>query len=136
MLARMRALLNERPAGDALALAEWGGVHDALGLEEGAVEPYRAALEAGLDAEHAHRVALQLASTLRNLGEHDEAIRLLEQLHAPELGDAPAVFLALALHGAGRQNDALRTALTALARHLPLYRRAAERYAQELRSDR
>jgi len=131
-LAKMRALVDERPAADARALAEWGGVHDALGLEAGAVGPYRSALAAGLDAETAHQVTVQLASTLRNLGRADEALELLDGLDAPELGDAPAFFRALALHSAGREAEALRTALEALAEHLPRYRRAAAAYAAEL----
>ncbi|WP_435527466.1 tetratricopeptide repeat protein [Microbacterium aurantiacum] len=135
MLAAMRALVDERPEGDARAPAEWGGVHDALDLGADAVGPYRRALAAGLDTEEQHRVTLQLASTLRNLGHVDEAIALLEHLDAPELGDAPAAFLALALHSAGRPNEALRVALTALAPHLPAYGRAATAYAAELPTD-
>ncbi|HEY0247442.1 MAG TPA: tetratricopeptide repeat protein [Gryllotalpicola sp.] len=131
-LARMRALVAERPPGDAVALAEWGGVHDSLGLEREAVGPYRAALAAGLDPERAHQVTLQLASTLRNLGEAEEAVALLGALEAPELGAAPAAFLALALHSAGRPAAALSVALTALAPHLPRYGRAARAYAEEL----
>lgn len=132
MLADMSALVSERPPGDAMALAEWGGVHDALGLEEEAVGPYRRALSAGLDPVHEHQVTLQLASTLRNLRRHAEAVQLLENLDAPELGDAPAAFLALALHSAGRADEALSIALTALAPHLPKYSRAASAYAREL----
>ena len=134
MLAQMRTLVDERPSGDAVALAEWGGVHDSLGLEADAVGPYRAALAAGLDPDRAHQVTLQLASTLRNLGEHDEAIELLSGLDAPELGDAPSAFLALALHSAGRKDEALSVALTALAPHLPRYGRAAAAYAGGLSS--
>ncbi|WP_307785407.1 tetratricopeptide repeat protein [Microbacterium hibisci] len=132
MLAKMRALVDQRAPGDARALAEWGGVHDALGLEEEAVEPYRRALATGLDAVEEHQVTLQLASTLRNLGQHEQAIALLEGLDAPELGGAPAAFLALALHSAGRADEALEVALTALAPHLPLYNRAVLAYAAEL----
>lgn len=135
MLTGMRALVGERPEGDAQALAEWGGVHDALDLGAQAVEPYRRALAAGLSLEEEHRVTLQLASTLRNLGHVDESIALLEHLDAPELGGAPAAFLALALHSAGRPDEALRTALTALAPHLPMYGRALTDYAAELTPD-
>lgn len=135
MLAGMRALVDERPEDDAQALAEWGGVHDALDLGAEAVEPYRRALAAGLSPEEEHRITLQLASTLRNLGHADESISLLAQLDAPELGDAPAAFLALALHSAGRPDEALRTALTALAPHLPMYGRALTDYAVELSRD-
>ncbi|AYG02921.1 tetratricopeptide repeat protein [Gryllotalpicola protaetiae] len=84
-LRRMRALVAKRPAGDPEALAEWGGVHDSLGLEAEAVGPYRAALAAGLAPERAHQVTIQLASTLRNLGRTDEALELLDALDAPEL---------------------------------------------------
>ncbi|MDL9977966.1 tetratricopeptide repeat protein [Microbacterium sp. ASV49] len=132
MLAAMRVLVDERPPGDAHALAEWGGVHDALGLEEDAVGPYRRALEIGLEPIAAHQVTLQLASTLRNLGRFDEAIELLQNLDAPELGDAPAAFLALALHSVGRADAALQTALTALSVHLPRYGRALAAYAADL----
>ena len=131
-LNRMRALVDERPAGDPEALAEWGGVHDSLGLEEEAVGPYRAALAAGLPPEHAHQVTIQLASTLRNLGRTSEALELLDGLDAPELGDAPAFFRALVLHSAGRSAEALQTALTVLAEHLPRYQRSARAYAAEL----
>lgn len=132
MLAKMRALVAEREGIFGVALAEWGGVHDALGLEEDAVEPYRRALAAGLDSDHEHQVTLQLASTLRNLGETEQSISLLENLDAPELGDAPAAFLALALHSAGRGDEALQIALTALAPHLPRYSRAVLGYAADL----
>lgn len=132
MLSLMRGLVDERDADDPVALAEWGGVHDALGLEEDAVGPYRSALAAGIEPELEHQVMLQLASTLRNLGEHAEALDLLERLDAPELGDAPAVFRALTLHSAGRADEALSVALTALAAHLPRYGRAAAAYAADL----
>lgn len=132
MLEGMRALVAQRPSNDAIALAEWGGVHDALGLEEEAVGPYRQALANGPDLAREHQVTLQLASTLRNLGRYDEALQLLESLDAPELGDAPAAFLALTLHSAGQMNAALRTALTALAPHLPRYGRAVAAYSREL----
>jgi tetratricopeptide (TPR) repeat protein len=128
-LEKMRSLVAERPAGDAYALAEWGGVHDSLGLEAEAVAPYRAALAAGLDDEKAHQVTIQLASTLRNLERYDEALELLDGLEAPELGDAPAFFRALVLHSAGRPAEALQAALTALAEHLPRYQRSARAYA-------
>lgn len=133
MMDRMRALMSERPAGDPYALAEWGAVHDSLNRPEIAVGPYRAALRGGLDAERAHEVTLQLSRMLRDLGEHNEAIELLRTLDAPELGDAPDAFLALVLHSAGRTDDALGVALSALAKHLPRLGHMVEEYSQELR---
>lgn len=131
-LAAMRKLVEERPPGDPAALAEWGGVHDSLGLEADAVALYREALAGGLEPKLEHQVTLQLASTLRNLGRTAEALALLDGLEAPELGDAPAFFRALVLHTAGRPEAALAAALTALAEHLPQYQRAARAYAADL----
>jgi Tetratrico peptide repeat len=49
-----------------------------------------------------------------------------------ELDDAVWAFLALALADSGREREAIAAALTALARHLPAYRRAVGEYAQLL----
>ena len=95
-VATLRTLAAERPAGDAAALFELGAIHDALGLNTEAIPFYQAALEAGLEGERATRVFIQLASTLRNVGESTEAISMLES--APSSGDnesARQAFLAL-----------------------------------------
>ena len=130
---RMKALVSERPAGDAAALFELGGVHDALGLEDEAILYYRQAIEAGLEGERATRVFIQLASSLRNVGASAEAVSTLESM--PTAGDDEAArqaFLALALYDEGRFGDALRTALLALIPTLDGYKRALKEYADEL----
>lgn len=112
---------------------ERASLHDSLGEEAAAAPLYRAAIAAGLDADIRDQAIIQLASTLRNLGEFDEAIALLE--HHPAStgsGDAARAFLALALHDAGRESEALAVALTALAPTLPRYQRAVRAYASEL----
>jgi len=132
---RMRSLVAERPAGDAAALFELGGVYDSLGLESEAIPLYRAALAAGLEGERATRVFIQLASTLRNVGESAEAVSILES--APmSPGDEPArqAFLALALYDEGRYGDALRTSLLALLPTLESYTRSLKGYAEQLPS--
>ena len=134
-LTRMRSLVAERPAGDAAALFELGGVYDSLGLETEAIPLYRAALEAGLEGERATRVFIQLASTLRNVGESAEAVSMLQT--APmSAADEPArqAFLALALYDEGRYGDALRTALLALVPTLESYKRSLSGYAAALPS--
>ncbi|ARJ06288.1 hypothetical protein GCM10010988_15090 [Cnuibacter physcomitrellae] len=73
----MRMLVAERPDGDAEALYEWASVHDSLGYEQEAVDLYRSALEAGLDGERRPQAVIQLASSLRNVGEPDAAVELL-----------------------------------------------------------
>ncbi|WP_104165693.1 tetratricopeptide repeat protein [Arthrobacter sp. SX1312] len=132
-IARMRDLVSVRPEGDAEALFELGGVHDALGLENEAIPLYRRAIGAGLEGSSALRVSIQLASTLRNTGNPAEAVAILESM--PDAGvdeGARQAFLALALHDAGRHGDALRTALLALIPTLDGYRRALTDYAAEL----
>lgn len=132
-LAGMRALLHDRPADDPAALYEWASVHDFLGLEAEAVPLYRAALRGDLDPVRRSQAVIQLASSLRNLGEAGEAIALLEAVpEADPLHASARAFLALALHDAGRHAAALRAALDALAPHLPAYRRSVLDYAAEL----
>ncbi|MFC4718066.1 tetratricopeptide repeat protein [Glutamicibacter bergerei] len=134
-IAAMQSLASERPAGDASALFEMGGIHDSLGLEAEAIQYYRAAIKAGLEGERATRVFIQLASTLRNVGESAEAVSVLESSPASEDDEgARQAFLALALYDAGRYGDALRTALLALIPTLDGYKRALREYAEELPS--
>lgn len=132
-IAKMRDLIAERPDGDAEALLELGGVHDSLGLEEEAIPLYRQAIKTGLEGEAAIRVCIQLASTLRNVGNSAEAVSILESM--PDAGiteGARQAFLALALHDEGRYGDSLRTALLALVPTLDGYKRALSEYAAEL----
>lgn len=130
---RMRVLASERRHGDAAALFELAGVHDALGQEHEAIPLYRRAIEAGLDGERATRVFIQLASTLRNVGASAEAVSMLEAMPATAADEAPRLaFLALALYDEGRYGDALRTALLALIPTLDGYGRALTAYAADL----
>ena len=132
-LAAMRALVDERPEGDPDALYEWASIHDSLGFEAEAVELYRAALDGGLAGARRPQATIQLASSLRNVGEPEAAVELLRDLPPDEItGDSAQAFLALALRDAGFQDEALKTALTALARTLPRYRRSVENYAKAL----
>jgi tetratricopeptide (TPR) repeat protein len=134
-LAAMEALVAQRPADDPLALYEHGSVYDWLGREELAVAKYRPALAAGLPGQLRRQATIQLASSLRNLGRHAEAVELLtaEQTRdSDDLDDAVRAFLALALTSAGQERAAVSVALTALAPHLTRYTRAVAAYAGEL----
>lgn len=94
---------------------------------------YRAARAAGLSGSRLARLNIQQGSTLRNLGRLDEAVAMLETTEPdPAIGDARAVFLALALRDAGRHDEALRVCIEALIPHLPRYQRSAEAYARAL----
>ncbi|ROQ05188.1 putative glyoxalase superfamily protein PhnB [Rathayibacter sp. PhB93] len=130
---RMRVLAARYPGSDGVAHFELGGALDSAGHEAEAAVEYERAVVAGLDDERLARLSIQYASTLRNLGRTDEAIVLLSsaQQH-PSIGAAREVFLALALHSAGRTDEALRTAIEALAPTLPRYRRSVAAYAADL----
>ncbi|WP_062291897.1 tetratricopeptide repeat protein [Demequina phytophila] len=134
-LAAMRVLSATAPH-PALGAFELGGAYDSAGHEAEADREYTAAYEAGLaevDPDRAAQMAVQHASTLRNLGRIDEAIALLEDApEHPSTGAAPRVFLALALHTAGRHDEALRVAIEAIEPGLPRYRRSVRAYAAAL----
>ncbi|MEB4616446.1 tetratricopeptide repeat protein [Leucobacter sp. M11] len=131
----MRALAEAAPH-PALGAFELGGAYDSAGREAEADAQYAAATQAGLhekDPDRSAQLVIQHASTLRNLGRVDEAITMLRDApEHPSTGAAPAVFLALALHSAGRQAEALRVAIEALEPTLPRYRKSVLGYAAEL----
>lgn len=132
-LAAMRELLQELPADAPEALYEWASVHDFLGKEQEAVPLYEAALAAGLSGDRKPQAVIQLASSLRNIGNPEAAVKLLEGASTNTVtGDAADAFLALALRDCGRTDEALQVSLLALSRSLPVYRRPVERYARAL----
>lgn len=136
MWASLEPLLAERPDGDAAASFERASLHDMLGEEHAAIPHYRAAIAGGLDAERQGYAAIQLASTLRNVGQLEEAATLLEPLRADaRLGPAARAFLALTLHDLGYPGEALRIVLSDHAPNVPLYGRALGEYAELLPSD-
>lgn len=132
---RMHALADAAPH-PALGAFELGGAYDSGGQEAEAHAHYAAATRADLvtvDPDRAARMIVQHASTLRNLGRIDEAIAMLRDApDHPATGAAPKVFLALALHSAGRVDEALRAAIEAVEPTLPRYRRSVSAYAKAL----
>jgi tetratricopeptide (TPR) repeat protein len=133
ILGAMQKLITQLPDDDPDALYEWASVHDYLGMEAEAIPLYRRALDHGLIGDRRPQAVIQLASSLRNIGDPQAAIALLRAHPEDQItGDAAQAFLALALHDAGYGDEALQIALVALARTLPLYQRAIDNYAQEL----
>jgi tetratricopeptide (TPR) repeat protein len=133
--ARIDELTAELPPQSAIALFERACANDSTGRADHAVPLYRQALAAGLTGERRRRAVIQLASSLRNLGQTDESVRLLtaEREHtSDDLDDAVTAFLALALVDSGREREAAALALRALARHLPRYNRSLANYAEDL----
>lgn len=136
VLAAIDALVAERDPDDPAALFEAASARDYADLESEAEPLYRRAIDSGLDAATLPRAVIQLASTLRNLGRVEDAVRLLEgQLHehpADEWTGPTAAFLALALVSRGDERDAASVALAALADYLPIYSNSVRAYAIEL----
>ena len=134
-VAQLDVLVAELPPASAIGLFERGAAQDSTGHPDLAVPLYRGALEAGLTGLRRRRATIQLASSLRNLGNPKHAADLLTaELHAAsdELDGAVRAFLALALVDLGREREAVAISLTALSLYLPRYNRSLARYAQEL----
>ena len=118
-------------ADDPEALYQLGSAHDSAGDEAAAVEPYRRALALGLVPERDLACRIQLASTLRNLGETGEAVAILRDVTAANPRDRAAVmFLALALLSDGQPDDAVHALLGLLLTNPG----PPERYARSLRA--
>ncbi|MGA8850696.1 MAG: tetratricopeptide repeat protein [Aeromicrobium sp.] len=135
LLAQMRALASERP-NDPLALAELGGAHDSTGHPVEAANLYQRAVEAGLSDPKLSQVVIQHASTLRNLGRHDESIAMLRDHYDAqpdhELAGAASVFVALALATSAREREAVVELLRTVEPTLPRYNRSIRAYADAL----
>ncbi len=131
--AELESLLAAGDFDPARVAFERASLHDSLGDEADAVPLYREALAAGLADPYRTEAVVQLASSLRNLGDASGAIALLRGIPSTDpLWGAAQAFLALALHSDDKPVPALRTSLHALALHLPRYRRSVSAYADEL----
>jgi cyanophycin synthetase len=134
--------LGERFPSDPRVLFERGGALDAAGREGDAVPLYRAALDAGLREPFRHRCQVQLASSLRVLGAHAEAVEVIDEAaaaHPDSVGIA--AFRALVRHDAGDATGALAdlvatVAATSADPDVDRYRSALARYAAGLHRPR
>ncbi|MDV8054894.1 tetratricopeptide repeat protein [Rhodococcus sp. IEGM 1343] len=130
-------LLAAAPCSDGRALFEQASLEDFLGEESAAVPLYEASLSHGLDIDRENQARIQLASSLRNVGRQDDALRVLEEFEfSTEYSSARDAFVALALWDKGDGAQALRNALRAADPALGRYRRAIGAYAAELFDDR
>jgi hypothetical protein len=134
-VAQIELLTAQLPSGSAIGFFECASAQDSTGHPELAAPLYRAALDAGLTGVRRRRAVIQLASSLRNLGNAAQAADLLfTELRAPadELDGAVRAFLALALVDLGREREAVAQSLTALSRYLPRYNRSLAQYASAI----
>jgi tetratricopeptide (TPR) repeat protein len=132
-VASMEKLAAELPPDSPVAAFERGSSLDSTGRPDRAIPLYRKALGGGLEGERRRRATIQLASSLRNLGEPAQSVALLtaeRERGSDHLDDAVNAFLALALVDVGREREAASLALAALAPHLPRYQRSLANYAK------
>jgi hypothetical protein len=138
----INSLAAERPDSDPTAAFERACAWDSTGHSERAVPLYQWALDHGLGGYRRRRAVIQMSSSLRNIGQAETAVTLLEAEQSVEpatldeqtrgLADAISAVLALCLADAGRQREAVSVALAALAAHLPRYQRSMANYARLL----
>ncbi|WP_406009356.1 tetratricopeptide repeat protein [Streptomyces sp. NBC_00637] len=134
-------LVAELPEGSPLGPFERACAWDSTGHSDQAAPLYREALARGLSEESGYkgrRAKIQLASSLRNIGQAQQGVDLLTpELDGPsdELDDAVRACLALCLSSLGRDREGLSLVLGALAPHLPRYQRSMANYARALRED-
>jgi tetratricopeptide (TPR) repeat protein len=112
--------------------------HDSAGREHEAVEHYRRAFELGVPEDELEGALVGFGSTLRNVGEVEESVRVLTDAvrRFPE-NTALRVFLAYALWSGDSRPDAMRALVDALyvgdtRPELARYERAIRGYAAEL----
>jgi len=124
---------------DARLAFELAGALDAAGQEREALRCYDEALALGLREPHRHRALIQKASSLRRLGQLDEAAALLDDLARQRPGSAAvAAFRALVRCDAGDPVRAVGELVEALLAHAgdaddDAYRDVLHRFARELR---
>ncbi|MFJ3301907.1 tetratricopeptide repeat protein [Streptomyces sp. NPDC086549] len=129
------ALVAELPEGSPLGPFEQACAWDSTGHSDKAAPLYREALARGLTGYKGRRTKIQLSSSLRNIGQAEEGVKLLTpELDAlsDELDDAVRACLALCLSSLGRDREGLSLVLGALAPHLPRYQRSMANYARAL----
>ena len=111
---------------------------DVLGKEAEALPYYEKAVALGLSENELAGALIGLGSTLRSLGHYDRAIKVLRSALAqfPDNREFE-VFLAMALHGAGQNTEAMKLLLTTIADTtedpgLTTYQRAIRFHASKL----
>jgi Tetratrico peptide repeat len=77
---RMEALVAELPAESAVGMYERASAFDSTGHSDLAVPLYRQALDRGLGEDRRRQAVIQLASSLRNLGQASESVALQRSL--------------------------------------------------------
>jgi len=131
----MDSLTEELSPDHSRALFERASAFDSTGHSDRAVPLYQKAISKGLDDSLRRRAVIQMASSMRNLGQVEESAKLLrEELEKgqDELDDAVRAFLALTLADSGKEREALSLVLKALGPRLPRNQKSVVNYAKLL----
>jgi tetratricopeptide (TPR) repeat protein len=133
----LSTFLRKNP-GDAEAHYQMAWCLDVRGMEREAIPHYRRALEIGLSGDDRSGAFLSLGSSLRAIGEYDEAVKTLRR-GASEFPEdrAMEVFLAMALYNAGEHAESVGMLLENLAEatsdaRIKSYGKAISFYADKL----
>ncbi|BBD72686.1 hypothetical protein HS1genome_1075 [Sulfodiicoccus acidiphilus] len=128
--------LYERYGEDPRVIYEYANVLDYLGKEWDAIPLYKRALEKGLVGERKDMCLIQLASSLRVVGELKESYTILEEVYRRTRDPSSLLFLALTLSDMGRKERAICLLAIRLLEGneglLPNYKRALKEYFQEM----
>jgi tetratricopeptide (TPR) repeat protein len=131
-------VLVERYPDDARVRFEFAGAHDFAGYEAEAIPLYREAMGLGLTDDILRRAYVQLGSSLRNVGQYDEAIQVLSEGLARFPDFSPLrIFRAFALYSSGQCKQSVVELLEALLAHpnaLGGYGRAIRYYTDDIKS--
>ncbi|GGP21694.1 hypothetical protein GCM10007981_14540 [Thermocladium modestius] len=128
--------LYEEYGNDPRLIYEYANVLDYLGKEKEAIPLYRLALEKGLNGEHKDMCLIQLASSLRVIGELQESYEILDEVYKRTKDPASLLFFILTLNDL----DMMKKAVCLLASYIleedkgliPNYKRALRQYYGEL----
>lgn len=129
--------LRTRFPDEAMVVFETAGAYDSAGREAEALPHYRRAFELGLPDDVLPRFAVQYGSTLRNVGEYEESVRVLSEAKTRFPDNRPVrAFLALALFSNGQPAEALAAMLDLTLDaegFYDRYTRSLRNYAADLR---
>jgi len=128
--------LYEKYGDDPRVIYEYASVLDYLGKEIEAIPLYKRSLEKGLEGVRKDMCLIQLASSLRVVGELKESHTILDEVYRRTKDPASLLFLALTLKDLGMENKAscmLASYILGEGKGLiPNYERALKQYYRDI----
>lgn len=134
-IAHVDKLASYLPSDDRNISFHQACARDSCGRSAEAIPYYRQALDSGITGENRRRAVIQMASSMRNIGQADEAPALLlaeKDRESDHLDDALTCVIGLCLSSLSRDKEGLGAVLVALAKHLPRYNVSMANYGKAL----